>query len=279
MILFPNAKINLGLNIVAKRKDGYHDIVSCLYPIGWKDVLEVIEGKKEGKKKSELKITGLEISGPGGSGSEKDNLVLRAYELLRKDYDLPPVNVHLHKLIPTGAGLGGGSADAAFMLRAVSEMFQLFLDDVILEDYASKLGSDCPFFIQNKPVLVLERGDVFESLELQLEGHYLLVVKPPVHVSTAEAYAGVKPQAAARSIRSILEQEPITAWKELLHNDFEDSIFPKYPQIRELKEALYAAGALYASMSGSGSAVYGIFKEQPAPLTLPDDYQSWQGLL
>ena len=208
MILFPNAKINLGLNIVARRKDGYHDIVSCLYPIVWQDVLEVIEG---GGRKTELKITGLNIEGPGGSGTEKDNLALRAYELLRKDYNLPPVNVHLHKIIPTGAGLGGGSADAAFMLKAINEMFQLFLDDFILEDYAGQLGSDCPFFIQNKPTIVLERGDVFEEVTMNLHGHHLLVVKPPVHVSTAEAYAGITPRTPDQSIKEVLENSPIDA--------------------------------------------------------------------
>lgn len=274
MILFPNAKINLGLNIIARRKDGYHDIVSCLYPISWQDVLEVIEG---GGRKSELKITGLPITGPGGSGTEKDNLALRAYELLRKDYNLPPVNVHLHKIIPTGAGLGGGSADAAFMLKAINEMFQLFLDDFILEDYAGQLGSDCPFFIQNKPTIVLERGDVFEEVTVSLKGYHLLVVKPPVHVSTPEAYAGVIPRTPDQSIKEVLENSPVEQWRGLLHNDFEESLFPKYPQIGELKEQLYEAGALYASMSGSGSAVYGIFKTSPYAITFPEDYQQWQG--
>jgi 4-diphosphocytidyl-2-C-methyl-D-erythritol kinase len=273
MILFPNAKINLGLNIVAKRKDGYHDIVSCLYPIGWQDVLEVLENKK----KTELKITGLEIPGAGGAGKEKDNLVLRAYELLRKDYNLPVVSVHLHKIIPTGAGLGGGSADAAFMLRAINEMFQLFLDDFILEDYAAQLGSDCPFFVQNKPVVVLERGDVFEDVELDLKGYWLVVVKPPVHVSTQEAYAGVTPAPPQYNLKEILEQKPVEEWQGLLHNSFEDSLFPRFPQIKELKEQLYSAGALYASMSGSGSAVYGIFRQAIPPIPLEADYQYWQG--
>lgn len=272
MILFPNAKINLGLNITAKRKDGFHDIVSCMYPIGWQDVLEVVE-LKEAKKKTELTITGIEIP-----GADKDNLVLRAYELLRKDYNLPPVKVHLHKIIPTGAGLGGGSADAAYMLKAVSELFQLFLDDFILEDYAGQLGSDCPFFVQSKPVLAVERGDVFEDIKLDLKGHHLLVVKPPVHVATAVAYAAVVPKAPGISIREIIETKPLSEWRHLLHNDFEDSIFPKYPQIKEVKEQLYAAGAIYASMSGSGAAVYGIFKEQAA-LSFPAAYQHWQGMM
>ena len=270
MILFPNAKINLGLNIVARRKDGYHNLVSCMYPIGLQDILEVLQSKR----KTELKITGVEIP-----GADKDNLVYRAYELLRKDYDLPAVTIHLHKNIPTGAGLGGGSSDAAFMLKAISELYQLFLDDFILEDYAGRLGSDCPFFIQNKPVMVLERGDVFEEVKLDLKGYYLAVVKPPVHVSTAEAYAGVSPRASEHNIKDILENKSVGEWKNLLHNDFEDSIFPRFPQIKELKEQLYAAGALYASMSGSGSSVYGIFKEAPASLSFPEDYVHWQGAL
>jgi 4-diphosphocytidyl-2-C-methyl-D-erythritol kinase len=267
MILFPNAKINLGLQIVARRKDGYHELVSCLYPIGWQDVLEVVAGDRKGK----LTLSGLEIP-----GADKDNLVLRAYELLRKDYDLPPVTVQLHKIIPTGAGLGGGSADAAFMLKAVNEMFQLFLDDSILEDYAGRLGSDCPFFIQNKPMLARGRGEELEELSLDLSAYQLVVVKPPVHVATAEAYAGVQPKAPERELKTILQQ-PVEAWHGLLHNDFEDSIFPKYPQLAALKEALYDAGALYASMSGSGSAVYGIFREVAAGLQFPDGHLVWQG--
>lgn len=270
MIVFPNAKINLGLNIVAKRKDGYHNLVSCMYPIGWQDVLEVLPAERKGQ----LKITGIEIP-----GNEKDNLVLKAYELLRKDYNLTPIQVHLHKVIPAGAGLGGGSSDAAFMLKVVNEMFQLFLDDFILEDYAGGLGSDCPFFVQNTPVMALERGDVFEEVALSLKGYHLLVIKPPLHISTAEAYAGVTPGVPEHSIKEILETRAVAEWRTLLHNDFEDSLFPKFPQLQGLKEALYAAGALYASMSGSGSSIYGIFKE-PAPLLkLSPDHLQWQGPL
>ncbi|EMR03157.1 4-(cytidine 5'-diphospho)-2-C-methyl-D-erythritol kinase [Cesiribacter andamanensis] len=271
MILFPNAKINLGLQIVAKRSDGYHNLQTGMYPIGWQDVLEVVEADPKKQRKGSFVLSGMEIP-----GAEKDNLVLRAYELLRKDYDLPPVAVQLHKLIPTGAGLGGGSADAAFMLKAVNELFQLFLDESILEDYAGRLGSDCPFFIRNSPAIALERGDVLAPLSLDLSAYHLVVVKPPVHVATAEAYAGVRPKTPDQPLNEILNL-PVDDWKGRLHNDFEDSIFPKYPQIAELKERLYAAGALYASMSGSGAAVYGLFTEAPADLHFPQEYQHWQG--
>lgn len=252
MVVFPNAKINLGLNVVSKRADGFHDIVTCLYPVPVHDVLEILESKG---RKSSFRSSGIAIP-----GREEDNLCMKAYQLLKKDYQLPHVDMYLHKVIPIGAGMGGGSADAAFTLQVLNEMFQLFLDGTILEEYAARLGSDCPFFIRNKAVLAFERGDVFGTVDIDLSGKTLLVVYPELHIATAEAYSRVSPATPERSVKEILEGEPIEAWRSLLTNDFEQSVFALYPKVAELKEQLYEAGALYASMSGSGSAVFGLFE-------------------
>lgn len=253
MLKFPNAKINLGLNITAKRTDGYHDIESCFYPIPLKDALEIIPAKK-----LRFESTGLKI--PGNS---KDNLVLKAYELLKADFDLHALDIILHKNIPMGAGMGGGSADGAFMLTLLNKYFDLGIANKELEAYALQLGSDCPFFIDNQPKLVSGRGEIFESTKLDLSGYYLALVYPNIHISTAEAYSGVKPQKAQISIKEIIENHPVEEWKRLLKNDFEVGIFEKYPKLEELKNKFYEDGAIYASMTGSGSTIFGIFKEQP----------------
>jgi 4-diphosphocytidyl-2-C-methyl-D-erythritol kinase len=252
MVVFPNAKINLGLNVVAKRPDQFHDIVTCFYPLQLYDVLEVIESTG---RKSSFRASGIEIS-----GKPEENLCMKAYEMLRKDYQLPHVDIHLHKIIPIGAGLGGGSSDAAFTLVALNDLFQLFLDASLLEDYAARIGSDCAFFISNKPVLAFERGDVFGSVKVNLEGRKLLLIYPDVHVSTAEAYSRVKPAQPEQSVKEILGGEPLENWRGKLVNDFEESVFALYPEVGQLKEQLYESGALYASMSGSGSSVFGIFE-------------------
>lgn len=252
MVVFPNAKINLGLNVVAKRSDGFHDIVTCFYPLQVQDVLEVIESPTG--RKSSFNSSGIDIP-----GKPEDNLCMKAFKLLQKDYQLPNVDIYLHKIIPIGAGLGGGSSDAAFTLQALNELFQLFLDASLLEDYASRLGSDCAFFIRNKPVLAFEKGDVFGSVNVDLTGKKLLLIYPDLHVSTAEAYSRVKPAQPDQTVKEILEGEPVENWRERLVNDFEASVFALYPQVGQLKEQLYEAGARYASMSGSGSSVFGIF--------------------
>ncbi|WP_017732593.1 4-(cytidine 5'-diphospho)-2-C-methyl-D-erythritol kinase [Nafulsella turpanensis] len=272
MVVFPNAKINLGLNVVAKRPDGFHDIVTCFYPVPVHDVLEIIETNA---KKSSFRSSGIAIP-----GREEENLCMKAYQLLKKDYQLPPVEMYLHKIIPIGAGLGGGSSDAAFTLEVLNEMFQLFLDGTILEEYASRLGSDCAFFIRNKPVLAFERGDVFGSVEVTLKGKKLLLIYPDVHVSTAEAYSKIKPATPEQSVKEILEQEPIENWQNLLTNDFEESVFQLYPEVAKLKEELYKAGAVYACMSGSGSSVFGIFNEDADISSVLREYkQRWELLL
>jgi 4-diphosphocytidyl-2-C-methyl-D-erythritol kinase len=271
MLSFPNAKINIGLNIVEKRNDGYHNIESCFYPVLWQDALEINESKK-----LEFVSTGQLIP-----GESKDNLCLKAYKLLNKDFQLPPVKIHLHKSIPIGGGLGGGSADGAFTLKLLSEMFHLMLENSFLEDYAAALGSDCPFFIENNPAFVYGRGEIFETTNLSLAGKSIILVNPQIHISTKEAYGGVKPHNPEVSVKEIIEKYPISEWKNLLKNDFEGSILPKYPEIENIKNQLYDAGAIYASMTGSGATVYGIFEtEIPKILELNTDKNIiWKGLL
>ncbi|MEP1033682.1 4-(cytidine 5'-diphospho)-2-C-methyl-D-erythritol kinase [Ekhidna sp.] len=250
MITFPNAKINLGLNIVSKREDGYHNIESCFYPIPWCDSLEVIEAASFA-----FHSYGLDI--PGDSSA---NLCVKAYDLIKEDHGIPPVEIHLLKNIPMGAGLGGGSADGAFTLKMLNDLFDLNLTDLHLEDYASKLGSDCPFFIKNHPAIAEGRGEKLTPIELNLSDYHIALHNPGIHVSTKEAYAGVAPQANEKSIADLI-QNPISQWKNSIGNDFEDSIFPNHGEIGQLKQDMYDTGATYASMTGSGSTVFGIFEE------------------
>jgi 4-diphosphocytidyl-2C-methyl-D-erythritol kinase len=252
MITFPNAKLNIGLNIVSKRKDGYHNIETVFYPIPLRDVLEIVPA---GGDKTTFTQTGLLIE-----GQPEDNLVMKAYRLLAQDRE--PIDIYLRKHIPFGAGLGGGSADAAFMLKILNEYYQLNLSALQLEKYAAQLGADCPFFIQNQPVFAEGIGNVFTPVELSLSGYHIVLVKPDIHIPTPEAYAGVTPKAPEISIKDIIKL-PVREWRGVLHNDFEDSIFPQYPEIKLIKDRLYDCGALYASMSGSGSSVYGIYEEAP----------------
>ncbi|MGV3540922.1 MAG: 4-(cytidine 5'-diphospho)-2-C-methyl-D-erythritol kinase [Rufibacter sp.] len=270
MIQFPNAKINLGLQLVEKRPDGFHNLVSCFYPVGWQDALEILPSQGD----STFTLSGLPVP-----GDPKANLCWKAYELLQKDFGLPPVQMHLHKVIPMGAGLGGGSADAAFTLKILNQLFELNLTTEQLQNYARQLGSDCAFFVQNKPVLAVEKGDVFTPLELDLTGWHLVLVYPNLAISTAEAYAAVSPCFPENSLESLLAQE-VSTWKDLVVNDFERSLFPKYPVLPQIKAQLYELGAAYASMSGSGSTMYGLFKTPPQePLPFPKDYSIWQGVL
>lgn len=268
MIQFPNAKINLGLHITGKRKDGFHEIETCLYPAPLCDVLEMITASK-----TTITNTGLSVPGP-----EKQNLILKALKLLRKDFnELPHLDIHLHKVIPMGAGLGGGSSDAAFALKSMNSLFDLHLEDWFLEDYAAELGSDCPFFIRNKPQLATGRGEILEEIEINLKGKWILLVQPNIHINTQEAYVGVKPQKPAQPLREILK-EP-SSWKENLVNDFEESIFEKHPKIGQIKAQLYQQGAFYAAMSGSGSTVFGLFDKEPAISGWPSEYFTYKGQL
>tara|TARA_R110002012_G_scaffold62974_2_gene165755 strand:+ start:24891 stop:25694 length:804 start_codon:yes stop_codon:yes gene_type:complete len=267
VITFPNAKINLGLQILRKRSDGYHDISSLFLPIPLQDVLELVEAKSLSFTSSGLPIP----------GSSDDNLCLKAYHLLQKDFELPPISIHLHKAIPMGAGLGGGSADGAFMLVMLNKKFGLGLIDTQLEDYAGQLGSDCPFFIKNQPAIASGRGAELSSFPLDLKGHYLLLVFPGIHIGTREAYAGVTPNDQQKAITEVLSM-PLSSWKDVLVNDFEQSVFPNHPSLREIKEKLYADGAVYASMTGSGSTMYGIFENKPK-LKLANEMNSWTTML
>ena len=268
MISFPNAKINLGLHITYKRKDGYHEIETCMVPIPLYDALEIILDKKPSWNSS-----GLDIP-----GEAKDNLILKAEKLLKKDFQgLPALSIHLHKNIPMGAGLGGGSADGAFALKLMNNLFDLHLDDFFLEEYAAELGSDCPFFIDNTPKIARGRGEILEPIDLSLKGSYLVLINPGIHVGTKEAYSGVTPSPPKVRLEEVLADR--SRWKAELVNDFEASIFKNHPTIAAIKEKMYSEGAFYAAMSGSGSSVFGLFDKKPENLTWQEDYFVFEGTL
>jgi 4-diphosphocytidyl-2-C-methyl-D-erythritol kinase len=252
MIAFPNAKINLGLHITEKRQDGFHNLETVFLPIKWSDVLEFAEADELCFTSSGIQLDGLPES----------NLVMKAYQLLKKDFDLPPLKIHLHKQIPFGAGLGGGSSDAAFMLRLLNQTFDLNLSLQRLLEYAAILGSDCPFFIRNEPVYATGRGEIMWPVEVRLNDMFILLVKPPVEVSTAKAFQFVVPQKPDFSLPDLL-QLPVEKWRGQVINQFESSVFQQYPAIGKLHSLLYELGAVYASMSGSGSCVFGLFRELP----------------
>ncbi|GGA94308.1 4-(cytidine 5'-diphospho)-2-C-methyl-D-erythritol kinase [Puia dinghuensis] len=259
MVLFPNCKINLGLYVLYKRADGYHDLSTVFYPLPVKDVLEIIRSDTN-------QFTAYGIPIPGDPTA---NLCEKAYQLLRKDFPtLPPVHIHLYKNIPIGAGLGGGSADGAFTLLGLNSTFQLGLSPDQLIDYAAQLGSDCPFFILNKPCLGGGRGEQLQPITLDLSAYSFVLVNPGIHISTAQAFSLCTPDDAILPIEDIISQ-PVHTWKEQLHNDFEFPVFQLHPELREIKTTLYAHGALYASLTGSGSSFYGIFEKHNTPTTLP----------
>lgn len=256
MIVYPNAKINIGLNVVERRPDGYHNLETVFYPINLQDAIEIknIEGAVP-ECGYQLKVSGTILD-----GTPEDNLVVKAYKLLKKEFGLPPVSIFVYKHIPIGAGLGGGSSDAAFTIKMLNERFGLGLDVKQMEAYSAELGADCAFFIENKPVFATGIGNVFHDLSLSLSGKSLVLVKPDIFVSTRDAYAAVTPHRPETSLPELLSK-PLETWKDTVVNDFEASVFPKYPEIAAIKDKLYDMGAVYASMSGSGSSVYGIFDE------------------
>lgn len=300
MLLFPNCKINLGLHILNKREDGYHNLETVFYPVKWRDALEVIR-RDDGRQTMDDSKTLSEredsetLSGPvpqtagvEGSveviersrdnevtfsntglpipGDEANNLCIKAYHLLKKDFpSLPPVQMHLHKAIPMGAGLGGGSADAAFALKLLNDLFQLKLSTQQLIDYALQLGSDCPFFIINKPCFATGRGEILETVELDLSAYHFAIVNPGIHVNTGWAFAQLNIRSDHETwadLRTIIQQ-PIETWKDQLINDFEEPVSKAHPEIATIKQQLYNAGAVYASMTGSGSTVFGVFEKEP----------------
>ena len=255
--------------MTAKRADGYHDLETVFYPVPLKDALEVVPLRENIGMPYRLTQYGQCIDGP----AEK-NLVVKAYLLLAQDYPLPPVDIHLYKYIPSGAGLGGGSADAAYMLMLLNDMYHLDLSEEALIVYASKLGADCAFFIHGKPTFATGIGNIFTPVELSLKDMQLVIVKPDIFVSTAEAFRGVTPQRPPVSLMDIVQQ-PVDTWRDTMSNDFEHSIFPHHPRIAEIKQQLYNAGAVYACMSGSGSSVFGIFEaeaELPTSHDFPQDF-------
>ncbi len=254
MVLFPNCKINLGLHVTARRPDGFHELETVFYPVPWCDALELIASEEPGVR--------LFSSGIPVHGDPANNLVARAYHLLSQDRVLPGAEFHLHKVIPMGAGLGGGSSDAAFALKLMNEVYGLGLKTDELKRQAAVLGSDCAFFIDSAPAYATGRGEQLSPIDCSLKGWHILVVVPEIHVGTAEAYSWISPAKPEFDLRAIISEDPST-WKNRLKNDFEAAVCKHHPQIAGIKESMYNAGAVYASMSGSGSAVFGIFKEVP----------------
>lgn len=252
MIVFPNAKINLGLFITEKRTDGFHNLESLFLPIPLCDILEVTPSTEE----TSLICTGLFSDIP-----PEKNIVYKAWKLLQEAHGIGNVHIHLHKIIPSGAGMGGGSSDGSFMLKAMNELFNLNLNSIHLEEYAAQLGSDCPFFIKNTAAFVTGRGEVVESIDFNLKGKFLVVVNPGIHISTAQAFQGIQPTPSQFNWSEFIQNKDFR--KCNLRNDFEGSVFQQFPEISDIKKNMKHNGALYSSMSGTGSTVYGLFNEEP----------------
>jgi 4-diphosphocytidyl-2-C-methyl-D-erythritol kinase len=269
MVVFPNAKINLGLYVTGKRKDGFHNIETVFAPVpDFNDVLEVLENKETQKDI-------LTTSGISTDASVENNLVMKALKLIREDFSVPPLKIHLHKNIPSGAGLGGGSSDAAFMLRLLNEQFNLGLSTGLLEKKASALGADCAFFVRNEPTLAKGIGNEFSPIKINLDDMWIMLVIPDLHLSTPAAYKFIVPKQPEQSLTENLNLE-INDWSGQLKNDFEPNAFQNHPELNKIKMRLYAEGAVYAAMSGSGSAMYGLFKEKPE-INWPENYKVWIG--
>ena len=257
MIVFPGAKINIGLNVVSQRSDGYHNLETVFYPVPLMDILEMAESEMSG-----IAFSGIQID-----GASENNLVMKAYRLLQKEFELPPVKFHLHKVIPPGSGLGGGSTNAAITLKMLNNYFQLQLSNDRLRSYAVQLGADCPFFIDNEPAFATGIGDALSPFPLNLPDYRLVLIIPGIPVNTGQAYREIVPAKPGFDLRNIIGL-PVEEWKDVVVNDFEKVVFLRYPEIEKWKNTLYELGALYASMSGSGSALFGIFSDLPADLNI-----------
>ncbi len=268
MVYFPNAKINIGLNVLEKREDGYHNIESIFYPVDWCDAIEATP--TEGNGKINLTIFGTPV--PGNTDS---NLCVKAYHLLNEKFNLPSLNAWLLKSIPMGAGMGGGSANAAFFLKMLNHLFELNLSIEELKNYAAQIGSDCTFFIENKPAIVTGTGNIITPIPLDLSSYYITIVYPQIHIDTKNAYCLITPKKRTNSLQEIALNMPVESWKDKVVNDFEEPIFKAYPQLAEIKNILYTNGALYASMTGSGSALYGIFDKKPVLNTMLPSCKIW----
>lgn len=269
MILYPNAKINIGLDILKKRNDGFHELETIMYPVGLNDILTINHTNK-----NELKFT---ATGIAIDGNPEDNLILKAYHLISNSHNIPPLEIHLHKSIPFGAGLGGGSADCAFTITGINQLCNLGMSTSEMEGIAAELGSDCPFFINNTPALAKGRGEKLSPITLNLNKYYFAIIIPPIPISTKLAYSKVKPAIPDVKLENKITSD-IKDWRNMIKNDFEASVFPEFPEIEKIKETLYKHGADYASLSGSGSAVFGIFNENPKiKHFFPDNYFIWTG--
>lgn len=269
MISFPNCKINIGLHVINKREDGFHTIETIFYPVPLFDMLEIVEIKNS-KGTIDIKVEGLEIE-----GDQQNNIVVKAYDLLNKDFELGSIKCVLYKNIPIGGGLGGGSSDAAHALKMLNSIFNLKLSNEELKKYASKLGSDCAFFIDNIPSLATGKGELLKPIELSLKNYFLLIVKPTLYINTQRAYSNVNVRNSAGISIAECIQQPISNWKNNIVNDFEQTVFKEFSEIKSIKQKLYDEGAIYASMSGSGSSVFGIFKEYPNKKGLTENYQTF----
>jgi len=267
MIIYPIAKVNLGLQITEKRPDGFHNLETVFYPVPIQDALEVVLADD-----FKINVTGIELE-----EDPEQNLVAKAYRLLREKHQLPPVHIHLHKNIPVGAGLGGGSADASYMLIMLNDLFDLQIPKEKILEYALQLGSDCPFFIRPRPVFATGRGEIMNDVPVNLSGYTLVVIKPPIHISTAEAYQHINPAKSRMSLKALV-QFPVVRWQDNIRNQFEKHVFSAHPAVKEIKETLYKQGATFALMSGSGSAVFGLFRTEKRNLqnAFPEDYQVFQ---
>ena len=277
MITFPVAKINLGLNVVEKRPDGYHNLQTVFYPVPIMDALEIVP-MSDGFPSDvdcDLKVTNITIE-----GDEQRNLVVRAYQLLKADFpDMPRVHAHLWKGIPTQAGMGGGSSDCGYMIRLLNETFELGLTSEQMQQYAARLGADCAFFIESRASYAEGIGELLQPIDLDLSGWHIGVVRPDIPVPTKEAFSRIHPHYPALNCREAVMQ-PVETWRDTLTNDFEESVFVLHPEIGAVKEQLYKMGATYAAMSGSGSALFGLFKDEPDALrqTFPDMF-TFSGVL
>jgi 4-diphosphocytidyl-2-C-methyl-D-erythritol kinase len=269
MTIFPNGKINIGLWVCSKREDGFHNIESVLYPVGVRDACEFVM-QENGADSDEFTSTGKDAA-----CSMNDNLVMKAINLIREKYNIPALKVHLHKAIPLGAGLGGGSSDASFILIYLNRYFRLGLCNNELAKMSAQLGSDCPFFIQNIPAYATGRGEILKKVPRVLSGYNLLIVNPEIHINTALAYASISPKPRESSLLDAFRLN-IEKWHDNLNNDFESYVFESFPEIESIKNEMYRQGAIYSSMSGSGSSVYGIFRDKP-PLNLFNEYWTWAG--
>ncbi len=279
MIAFSNCKINIGLNIISKRNDGFHNIESVLYPVNLCDILEInLRSNLKDDSYNFQNVIALITSGNSVDCSMEENLCYKAFQLIKNDYRVSDVVLHLHKIAPMGAGLGGGSANAAYTLKLLNQIFNLNIETTQLHNYASQLGSDCSFFINNQPAYATGKGDLLHPVDAFLKNYHITLVKPPIHISTAEAYKSVTPVQPTVSLLNLIAMAP-DSWRDVLFNDFEKPVFKNHPQLQEIKNSLYDAGCLYASMSGSGSCIYGISQHSINISGMFENCFTWQGIL